>query len=143
MNACIHARLLQLCLTLWDPMNHSPPGSSVHRILQQEYWSGQSFPSPGDLSDPGIKPMSPTLAGRFFTTSATWEAPWNVYHDVKIKEKKVLKTVFSIKYFHRKKSFGQSRIKQTLFTAFCIFNRGLIFLTVFKNIIAWKCTICT
>ena len=35
------------------------------------------FPSPGDLSDPGIKSMSltsPALAGRFFTTSTTWEA---------------------------------------------------------------------
>ena len=34
------------------------------------------FPSPGDLSDPGIEPeslTSPALAGRFFTTSATWE----------------------------------------------------------------------
>ena len=35
---------------------------------KQEYWGGLSFPSPGDLSDPGIKPMSPALAGRFFTT---------------------------------------------------------------------------
>ena len=38
---------------------------------RQEYWSGLSFPSPGDLSYPGIKPMSlafPALAGGFFTT---------------------------------------------------------------------------
>ena len=28
---------------------------------RQEYWSGLSFPSPGDLSDPGIKPKSPAL----------------------------------------------------------------------------------
>ena len=34
----------------------------------QGYWSGLPFPSPGDLSNPGIKPMSPELAGRFFTT---------------------------------------------------------------------------
>ena len=33
------------------------------------------FPAVGDLPDPGIKPESPALAGRFFTTSATWEAP--------------------------------------------------------------------
>ena len=32
--------------------------SSVHGILGQEYWSGLPFPSPGDLSDPGIKPRS-------------------------------------------------------------------------------------
>ena len=35
---------------------------------KQEYWSGLPFPSPGDLLNPGIKPSSPTLAGRFFTT---------------------------------------------------------------------------
>ena len=33
----------------------------------QEYWSGLPFPSPGDLPDPGIKPMSTALAGKFFT----------------------------------------------------------------------------
>ena len=39
---------------------------------RQEYWSGLPCPAPGDLPDPGIKPTSltsPTLAGRFFTTS--------------------------------------------------------------------------
>ena len=38
---------------------------------RQEYWSGFPFPSPGDLPNPGIKPVSPaspTLAGEFFTT---------------------------------------------------------------------------
>ena len=34
---------------------------------RQEYWSGLPFPSPGDLPDPGIEPMSPALAGGFFT----------------------------------------------------------------------------
>ena len=31
---CVHAKLLQLCLTLYDPMDCSPPGSSVHGVLQ-------------------------------------------------------------------------------------------------------------
>ena len=46
-------------------------------ISRQEYWSGVPFPTPGDLSDLGIKPkslVSLALAGGFFTTSATWEA---------------------------------------------------------------------
>ena len=46
-------------------------------FFRQEYWSGLLCPPPGDLPDPGIEPaslMSPTLAGRFFTTSAAWEA---------------------------------------------------------------------
>ena len=34
----------------------------------QEYWSGLPFPPPGDLPDPGIKAVSPALAGGFFTT---------------------------------------------------------------------------
>ena len=34
----------------------------------QEYWSGLPFPSPGDHPNPGIEPMSPTLAGGFVTT---------------------------------------------------------------------------
>ena len=45
---------------------------------RQEYWNRLLRPPPGDLPDPGIKPvslMSPTLADRFFTISATWEAP--------------------------------------------------------------------
>ena len=40
-------------------------------LSQQEYWSGLPFRSPGDLSDPGIKlmsPGSPALVGGFFTT---------------------------------------------------------------------------
>ena len=35
---------------------------------RQEYWSGLSFCSPENLPDPGIKPKSPALAGRFITT---------------------------------------------------------------------------
>ena len=35
---------------------------------RQEYWTGLPFPYPGDLSDPGIQPASPTMAGRFITT---------------------------------------------------------------------------
>jgi len=41
---------------------------------RQEYWSKLSFPSPGDLPNPGIKSMFPTLGGRFFTP----EPPGNV-----------------------------------------------------------------
>ena len=35
---------------------------------RQEYWSVLPFPSPVDLPDPGIKPVSHALTGRFFTT---------------------------------------------------------------------------
>ena len=48
-------------------MDCSLPGSSVHGIFQARILEWP-FPSPGDLLNPGIKPMSPALAGGFFTT---------------------------------------------------------------------------
>ena len=57
-------------------MDNSPPGFSVHWILQARILSGLLFPPPGDLPDSGIEPTSPgslALAGRFFRTRATWE----------------------------------------------------------------------
>ena len=70
------------CLTLCNPVDHSPSGSSVHGILQARILGGLPFPSPGDLPNPGTEPRSPgspTLAGGVFTTEPpgklhTW--PW-------------------------------------------------------------------
>ena len=45
---------------------------------RQEYWSGLPFPSPGDLPDSGIKPVSPALAGGFFTTEPPGEPLINI-----------------------------------------------------------------
>ena len=62
-------------------MGCSPPGSSVHGILQARILERVAIP---DLLDPGIEPMSlmsPALAGGFFTTIATWEAQ-DVLYDV-------------------------------------------------------------
>ena len=43
----------------------APPSMGFPRL---EYWSGLPFPSPRDLPDPGIEPVSPALAGGFSTT---------------------------------------------------------------------------
>ena len=59
---------LQSGPTLCDPMDCNLPVSSAHGFPRQEYWNGLSFPIPGDLPHPGIKPMSFALSGRFFTT---------------------------------------------------------------------------
>ena len=40
------AKSLQWCLTLWDPIDGSPPGSPSLRFSRQEHWSGLPFPSP-------------------------------------------------------------------------------------------------
>ena len=75
--ACMHAKSLQSCLTLCDPLDHSLPGSSVHGILQERipewvaiFFSRGSSPP----QDRAHISSSPAVAGRFFTTSATWEA---------------------------------------------------------------------
>ena len=72
---CVHTKSLHSCLTLCDLMDCSPPGFSVHRILLACIL--EWCPPPGDLSDLDIETASlslfPALAGRLFTTSATWE----------------------------------------------------------------------
>ena len=62
------------CLPLLWPQKESV---ACHAPLpmgfpRQKYWSRLQFPSPGDLPDPEVEPTSPALAGRFFTTGATW-----------------------------------------------------------------------
>ena len=72
----VHAQSLsrvQLLATPWTVAHQAPLSVGFSR---EEYWSGLSFPPPGDLSNRGIEPSSlgsPALAGAFFTTRATWE----------------------------------------------------------------------
>ena len=69
-----------LCVNLWTVACQAPLFMGFSR---QEYWSRLPCSPPGDLPDPGIEPTSltcPALAGRFFTTSATWEAPATHIH---------------------------------------------------------------
>ena len=77
MDATVLCLVAQSWLTLCDPMDNSLPGSSLHGILcRQEHWSGLPCPPPGDFPNPRIEPeslMSSALAGRFFTSWATWE----------------------------------------------------------------------
>ena len=77
-------------------MDCSLPGSSVHGILQErilEWVARKPPPPPGNPPDPGVKlmsVMSPELAGRFFTTSATWEAQSAAEKHTKMKMKLAL-----------------------------------------------------
>ena len=69
--------LLQSSPTLCNHMDCSPPGSSVHWILQAVTLERVAIPPPGDLPDPGIEPASltpPAWADRFSTTGATSQA---------------------------------------------------------------------
>ena len=70
-----------LFATLWTVAHQAPLSMGFSR---QEYWSGLPCPPPGDLPNQGNEPMSlicPALAGRFSTTSTTWEAlPSPLWH---------------------------------------------------------------
>ena len=64
---------IRLFATLWTVAHQALLSMGFPR---QEYWSGLPCPPPGDLPDSGTEPaspISPALANRFFTTSATWE----------------------------------------------------------------------
>ena len=56
----------QSCLILFDPMGCILPDSSVHGILQARMLEWIAIPFSGDLSNPGIKPRSPTLQAESF-----------------------------------------------------------------------------
>ena len=74
MCACSISRV-PLFVTPWTIAHQAHLAMGLYR---QEYWSGLPCPPSGDLPNLGIEPaslMSPALSGRFFTTSATWEAP--------------------------------------------------------------------
>ena len=58
------------CLALATPWTVACQVPLSMGFLRQEYWSGLTFPPPGDLPDPGIKHTWPALAGRFFTTES-------------------------------------------------------------------------
>ena len=83
LTVCMHAKSLQLCPTLCDPMDCSPPDSSVHGICQARRleWavpSSRGSSWPGDRT--GVSYISFTVRRVlwFFTTSATWEAQQHI-----------------------------------------------------------------
>ena len=83
MRACVLSCFswVTLFAILWTAAHQAPLSMGFSR---QEHWSGLPCPPAGDLPNPGIKPtsvMSPALAGRFFTTNATWEAQFTPTND--------------------------------------------------------------
>ena len=73
-------------VTPWTITLQAPLSTGIPR---QEHWSGLLFPPPGDLPNPGIKPMCLTslaLAGRFFTTNSAYIYSVEYYSAVRKKE---------------------------------------------------------
>ena len=58
---CMCPKSLQSCPTLWNPMDCTPPGSSVQGFSRQEYGRGLPCPPPGDLPHPGTERTSPVV----------------------------------------------------------------------------------
>ena len=76
---CIHACTLSCVLlfgTLWTVAHQAPLSMEVSR---QEYWSGLPFPSPRDLPDLGIKPMSPALQADALPSEPPGKPPLRAY----------------------------------------------------------------
>ena len=66
-SCCFSRCHAQLFVTPWTVAHQSPLSRGFSR---QESWSWLPFPSPGNLADPRIKPVSAAFAGRFFTTKS-------------------------------------------------------------------------
>ena len=64
---CCGCLVAQSRLTLATPWTISPPDLLFHAISRARLLEWLPFPSPGDLPNPGIEPMSPELSGRVFT----------------------------------------------------------------------------
>src|SRR5574337_84683 len=66
---CVHAKSLQSCLILCDPMDCSPPGSSVHGILQVRILEWVAMPSSRGSSQPRGGTQVSCIAGGFYHLS--------------------------------------------------------------------------
>ena len=83
----------QSCWTLCDPRDGSPPGSSVHGIVQARILKWVTIPFPGDLPNPGIEPRSPALWQILYLLS---HCP-NSYGQCIFKEEIQIQKFFSLK----------------------------------------------
>ena len=62
---CVSRSVISDSANTWTVAHQAP---LVLEFSRQENWSGLPFPSLGDLPDPGIKPVTPALAGGFFNS---------------------------------------------------------------------------
>ena len=69
----------QSCLMFCDPMNHNLQAPRSMGLSRQEYWNGLPFPSPGDIPDPGFKPVSLALPANSLSSEAQGR-PKQLYH---------------------------------------------------------------
>ena len=91
---------------------------------RQEFWSGYLFPSPGDLPDPGIEPVSLALTGRFFTT-----APPGKQHGIyQTSSNYELISLHIGDDFHRLYTFVD-QVMEMIIHALCVYGCAQLYLT--------------
>ena len=92
-NSCCSANKSRLTLLqLWTIAHKAPLSMGLPR---QEYWNRLPFPSLGDLPNPGVKLMSPALAGLFFTTEPPGK-PHHVNYCVQCRDLQLLKVILHL-----------------------------------------------
>ena len=136
-------------MTPWTVAHRAPLSREFPRL---KYWCELSFPSPGDLPNPGIEPVSPALAGRFFTTDPPgkpsqprktysllvgiikaqyWESPWRQKHQKLIfrPKRRILNLQSKGIWKFLDKRIKQIRLAQKVFGEmiyFCVMGREFL-----------------
>ena len=98
---------VRLFTTLWTVACQAPLSMG---FPWQEYWNGLSFPPLGNLPDPEIEPLSPTLAGGFFTTEPPGKPP-ELNDDLQM----CFSLGFALKWETFSMNFRTKNLQQTLF----------------------------
>ena len=80
---CVCSVVSDAFVILWTVAHQAPLSMTFSR---QDYWSGLPFPPPGDLPDSRIEPVSPALAGGFFTTEPPGKLSRYIVHYIKTRD---------------------------------------------------------
>ena len=113
MCVCVHAHVRALSRVLFfaTPWTAAGQVSLSMGFSRQEYWSGLPFPTPRDLPNPGIQPMSlapPALAGRFFTTALPGKPQSFIHSPIKYTHGKLCLKASSLTTIRKHKVMGKS-----------------------------------
>ena len=98
---------VQLFATAWTVAHQAPPSMGFSR---QEYWSGLPFPSPGDLSNPGIESWSPTLQADALTSEPPGK-PLNVTISKNLRHEKNSMLQWKVEHYRVWKLHAQKRLE--------------------------------
>ena len=104
MKGKIESEVAQLCPTLSDPIDCSPPGSSVHGIFHAEYWSGMPLPSPEyKCTHKHLLNMEIELEENFQINY------YNNIHSLCLLFKLLLATYYALKYLHKNYKYNRKK----------------------------------